>query len=256
MANYVMEKRIPDRIHNVTTLVCDNSNVYLDRVTGINKNGNEILLYTHGDYLYGNVVFIYANEDNLNTMRIYYSNIAQLNDTDIKLVSSYSKYAKSGTIKTEEVTIPFSRKIAIDIDYENLGDAHISAVVGIAIDDENGENIYGKDIFLPVSSDSVLYDPRIVNDAYSMYGYIDDKLIEDSALLVDRDDILRFIIPKNTDKNITLFGNNISIDGVVGSLIRVNVEIRIINTNFTLIDHTPVIKRIGMVAYDDNQLFV
>ena len=253
MTNYVMEKRIPNKIHNITTLKCSTMNVYIDRITGIDSLGREVLLMSHKDYAYDSIAFLYTKE-NINIMRIYYSNTIELQQQDMQLISSFSKYVKSGYVQTETTNHNFCNKIAINIECENIGDAHISAIIGLAVQDETGQQIYGKDIFMPISSDSVLYDDRIINDYSRMYGYIDNILVEDESLLVERDDILRFMVPKNTDSNISLFGNTITINEILGQSISVNIRVNILNTNFTSIDHTPIIKRIGMVTYNDNKL--
>ncbi len=252
MAIVKYTKAISVTSHNITMLNTEISNLYIDRITGINRKGEEVLIKHIGEFVNNSIAFIY--EDNYRIFNIYYDDDSgnidnAILDLNLKFVSSYSKYSKYGSIRLKEKHIGPIANIKPVVDMANIGDANISMSLFVRLYDENNAIIHGYEVMIPLSSDSVMFDKSKKERYSSIYGYIEDNKINDESLLIDRDDIFVFGIPINNDKYIKFNNEIVSIENINASYISLSGVINIINTDFSKSNHTPIIKNINLVTY-------
>lgn len=251
MAIKIFKKYIKEINHNITLIKLKVDNIYIDKICGINKNGEERLIKNISEVV-NNISVSYEEEFTL--LHIYYDDLnGTINDAIfnnlLETRSSYSRYSKYGSIHVKEKLINGIFDIVPIVEYENIGDCHISAKYNITLLDENNQTIKGYEIYYPISSDSILYSEEVGNRFYSKYGYIEDKKIDDEELLINNSNVLVFAIPKNEDENILLTNKVIQIVNINASSFKISGTIFITNTDFTKKHHTPIIKTIGMVLY-------
>lgn len=245
-------KNIINTYHNITSISTDLVNLTIDRVTGINENGQEELIEHVGYELTYPISVLYSKS--YRVINIYYDdNYGTITENifaaSTKIVSSFSKYKKTGYIRLGNVDVKTDMKIKPVILVDNIGDAHISATFSITLKDENGAPIDGYNIYAPISSESVLWTKEIGNRYTSRYGYVDDQKITEDELLIERDDVFIFAIPVNDSPTVKYKNGIISIENSTASSITFSGQINIVNTDFTKLNHTPLIKNISLVIY-------
>ena len=245
-------KNIPSTYHNVSSISTDITNLFIDRVSGINENGEEELIEHIGKELYQSISVLYTKS--YKVINIYYDDDSgsitnEILDSVLKINSSFSKYKRTGSIQLGRVDLKTNIKVKPVIVVENIGDAHISAVYNVTLYDENGAPIDGYEIYAPISSDSVLWTKELGNRYTSRYGYVDDQKITDDSLLIERDDVYIFAVPVNDNKTIKYTNGIISIENSTASSVSLSGSIKIVNTDFTKLNHTPLIKNISLVMY-------
>ena len=252
MAIKKYSRNIQNTYHNISSLYTDLTNLFIDRVSGINENGEEELIEHVGKEIHGSISILYSKS--YRVINIYYDDdlgaiTDEILNSNLLIKSSFSKYKRSGAIELGRVDLKSNAKIKPVITVENIGDAHISAVFNITLYDENGSPIDGYEIYAPISSDSVLYTKELGNRYTSRYGYVDDQKITDDSLLVERDDVFIFAIPINDSKVVKYSNGIISIEDTTASSVSFSGTIKIVNTDFTKLNHTPLIKNISLVMY-------
>lgn len=251
MAIIKYSKTINITSHNITMINCDISNLYVDRITGINSKGEEVIVKHIGSIINASISFMY--DESYRVFNLYYDNdngniTNQILDNELLFVSSYSKYTKRGSIKLKEKQIGPIANIKPIVDVLNVGDANISMSLFVKLYDENNAIIHGHEVMIPISSDSVLYQKE-KRERYSyVYGYIERNKIEEDVL-IDRDDIFAFGIPINQDKYIKYNNGVISVGNINASYMSISGVINVINTDFAKSNHTPIIKNISIVTY-------
>ena len=235
---------IRSSINNISTIKTDLSDVYVDKITGTDSSGNEIILSSVGEILNRSITCVYS--ENISVIHIYYDY-----GTDVRfdVVSSYSKYVRHGTINIPRTDILNNSYIKPIIDIENIGDAHISMKFNVQLYDENKKTIDGYEIYIPISSDSVFYTKEIDGRYTSRYAYIDSTRIDDETLIVERNDIDVFAIPINDHDYIKYENGIIHIDGINYFGAYISGTICVHNTNYTKMHHTPIIRNISMAIY-------
>lgn len=245
-------KNVPNTYHNISSISTEITNLFIDRVSGINENGEEELIEHIGKEIYTSISVLYSKS--YKVLNIYYDDDAgsitnEILDGVLKIKSSFSKYKRTGSIQLGRVDLKTNVKIKPVIVIENIGDAHVSAVFNITLYDENGAPIDGYEIYAPISSDSVLWTKELGDRYTSRYGYVDDQKITDDTLLVERDDVYIFAIPVNDNPTIKFANGIISVENSTASSISFSGTVKVVNTDFTKLNHTPLIKNISLVMY-------
>ena len=100
MAIIKYSKTINITSHNITMINCDISNLYVDRITGINSKGEEVIVKHIGSIINASISLMY--DESYRVFNLYYDNdngniTNQILDNEILFVSSYSKYTKRGS---------------------------------------------------------------------------------------------------------------------------------------------------------------
>jgi hypothetical protein len=236
---------IKTQISNMSTIKTDLTDVYVDRIAGIDENGDEILILQVGEIINKSITCMYDKK--ISSLIIYY--IHAETDINFELYSSYSKYVSFGTVELPILDIGNNEYIKPIVDVQNIGDAHISMKLNVQLYDENVKAISGYELYIPITSDSVYFSNEIGNRYSSRYAYIDNEKITDEELIVSRKDIEIFAIPINDHDHIKYENGIVHISGINYHGAYISGIIYIYNTNYTKLNHTPVIRNISMAIY-------
>ncbi len=250
MPSYILDKNILVDAHNIISIKTQLEDLFIEKITCIDLDGSEVVLSDVFNTIFGSSSIVYKLSLS-KKIRIYYQHTLTPEDIvrHIAIIPSYSKYGKHGSFKTIEQIIPYKENIKVNIDYDNIGDAHISAVCSIGLLDENLQQVTGQDVRLPVSSDTVYVNNDNLEDYNNQYGYIDNKYIDDILLLQSNSkELFKFGTPKQSNQLIYTDGRLIKVKAKA-SFIKIAITVDIINIEFAKTDHTPVIKRISVVGY-------
>lgn len=239
--------------HNAVSISCTISNLFIDRITGTNLDGEEELISHNGSFVNGSLAALYSKEYRL--INIYYDDASgaiteEIIENDILITTSYSRYGSKGSIELKPISIKSIMKIKPIIEYRNIGDAHLSAVYNITLYDENGSIVHGYEILAPISSDSIVSNAKTKHRLTSKYGFIENKKIEDESLLEASDLIYVFGKPINDDVHIKISNGIISVSDINASSMSFSGTIFVVNTDVAGVSHTPIISNISIVIYE------
>lgn len=236
--------------YNSITIKSTIYDLFIEKITCTEEDGSERILASVNKIIPKDFSIIFK-ESRSSIVTIYYDHIiTPTSITDfIKVYASNNRYVKSGSFKTKEVVLGYKKKFIINVEYDNIGDAHISACCSFGLLDENMQKIFGKDIKIPISSNTVYIDSDDIDGYDGVYGYIDNSKITDISLLKDKmEDVYRFGIPLSMEKAINYDGVSVNINQQA-SYVSVAVEVFIINTDVSKGHHTPLVKNISIVGY-------
>lgn len=250
MSRHIIKIPVYTGSYNSISIKSKIYDLFIEKITCTEEDGSERILSIVNKIVPKDFSVIFK-ESRSGIITIYYEHtITPTTIMDfIKVYASNNRYVKSGSFKTKEVVLGYKKKFIIDVEYDNIGDAHISACCSFGLLDENMQKIFGKDIKIPISSNTVYIDSDDIDGYDGVYGYIDNSKITDISLLRDKmEDVYRFGIPLSTEKAINYDGVSVNITQQA-SYVSVSIEVFIINTDVSNGNHTPLIKNISIVGY-------
>lgn len=196
---------------------------------------------------------------------------------DIMEVSvSLANYAPYGEALFRDQSLSFHEYLAVKYRVEDVKDSFISAVLGIRAIDKYENTVYNEDIHLSLNEDG-----EMVEYATGVTSVVLPISPEPNSLRVimggDQtsefslaDKVVTVDVPKGVDCYIIYkpfyassglyvpLSNNVSINssGEIRlrddycSVINYSIKLRVFNTGITLVNHTPIIKSLALVASD------